>query len=102
MVFDEAHEIEDVASDYFGRQVSSYRFEELARDAENMLRVLADRSAAPLRRHLSADARARRAVSLRLFRNAKGGFRSGRRSGSAFLERNREAYDELASRGEAR
>ena len=40
VIFDEAHEIEDVASDYFGRQISSYRFEELARDTENMLRVL--------------------------------------------------------------
>ena len=39
MVFDEAHEIEDVASDYFGRQVSSYRFEELSRDAEQTLRI---------------------------------------------------------------
>ena len=51
VVFDEAHEIEDVASDYFGRQLSSYRFEELARDAENMLRML-QIEAAPLRRHL--------------------------------------------------
>ena len=40
VVFDEAHEIEDVASDYFGRQISSYRFEELARDTEIMLRTL--------------------------------------------------------------
>src|SRR6267378_3360078 len=34
VVFDEAHEMEDVASDYFGRQISNYRFEELARDAD--------------------------------------------------------------------
>src|SRR5271163_4492350 len=40
VVFDEAHEIEDVASDYFGRQISSYRFEELARDTEIMLGTL--------------------------------------------------------------
>src|ERR1022692_4370147 len=40
VVFDEAHEIEGVASDYFGRQLSSYKFEELARDTESMLRVL--------------------------------------------------------------
>jgi ATP-dependent DNA helicase DinG len=26
VIFDEAHEIEDVASDYFGREVSNYRF----------------------------------------------------------------------------
>src|ERR1700683_311892 len=52
VVFDEAHEIEDVASDYFGRQLSSYRFEELARDAENILRMLRI-EAAPLRKHLA-------------------------------------------------
>ena len=39
VMFDEAHEIEDVASDYFGRQVSNYRFEELARDAEQAVRL---------------------------------------------------------------
>ena len=52
VVFDEAHEIEDVASDYFGRQLSSYRFEELARDTESILRVLRI-EAAPLRKHLA-------------------------------------------------
>src|SRR5713101_8342451 len=35
----EADEIEDVASEYFGRRVSNYRFEELARDAEHSLRL---------------------------------------------------------------
>jgi len=37
LVFDEAHEIEDVATQYFGIMVSNYRFEELARDAEKVL-----------------------------------------------------------------
>src|SRR5579864_8396300 len=40
VVFDEAHEMEDVASDYFGRQISNYRFEELARDTDQTLRLL--------------------------------------------------------------
>src|SRR5271154_4212343 len=39
VIFDEAHEIEDIASEYFGRQISNYRFEELARDAELAMRV---------------------------------------------------------------
>ena len=39
MVFDEAHELEDVASSYFGLSVSNIRFEELARDTETMLRA---------------------------------------------------------------
>jgi len=32
VVFDEAHEIEDVAAQYFGVSISNYRFEELRRD----------------------------------------------------------------------
>ena len=40
VIFDEAHALEDVATEYFGLQVSSYRMEELARDA---LRSVADR-----------------------------------------------------------
>jgi ATP-dependent DNA helicase DinG len=38
VIFDEAHELEDVASSYFGLSVSNIRFEELARDTEAMLR----------------------------------------------------------------
>jgi ATP-dependent DNA helicase DinG len=38
VVFDEAHELEDVASSYFGLSVSNLRFEELARDTETLLR----------------------------------------------------------------
>jgi ATP-dependent DNA helicase DinG len=40
VIFDEAHALEDVATEYFGLQVSSYRLEELARDAQ---RAVADR-----------------------------------------------------------
>ncbi len=39
VIFDEAHELEDVASSYFGLQLSNVRFEELARDLELMLRA---------------------------------------------------------------
>jgi ATP-dependent DNA helicase DinG len=38
VVFDEAHELEEVASSYFGLSVSNIRFEELARDTEVLLR----------------------------------------------------------------
>jgi ATP-dependent DNA helicase DinG len=38
VVFDEAHELEEVASSYFGLSVSNIRFEELARDTDAMLR----------------------------------------------------------------
>jgi ATP-dependent DNA helicase DinG len=38
VVFDEAHELEEVASSYFGLSVSNIRFEELARDIDVLLR----------------------------------------------------------------
>lgn len=39
VIFDEAHELEDVASNYFGIGLSTVRFDELARDVETMLRA---------------------------------------------------------------
>jgi ATP-dependent DNA helicase DinG len=95
VVFDEAHEIEDVASDYFGRQVSSYRFDELARDAENTLRVL--QIAAPqLRRYLSRM-RERGHGFFETFPEREGRFPFEQAERSAFLQRNLERYEELAS-----
>jgi len=41
VVFDEAHEIEDVATQYFGLKVSNYKMEELARDTEATLKAKA-------------------------------------------------------------
>jgi ATP-dependent DNA helicase DinG len=55
VVFDEAHELEDVATDYFGVSVSSVRVEELLRDVENTLR----RANLPLAQALVASARVR-------------------------------------------
>jgi ATP-dependent DNA helicase DinG len=39
VIFDEAHELEDIASQYFGIALSNARFEELARDTDSMLRA---------------------------------------------------------------
>ena len=39
MIFDEAHEIEDIAGQYFGFAVSTYRVQELRRDIAAMSRV---------------------------------------------------------------
>ncbi len=39
VVFDEAHELEDVAGSYFGVSVGNLRFDELARDVETTLRM---------------------------------------------------------------
>jgi ATP-dependent DNA helicase DinG len=38
VIFDEAHELEEVAGSYFGVAVSNLRFDELARDIENTLK----------------------------------------------------------------
>jgi ATP-dependent DNA helicase DinG len=38
VIFDEAHELEEVASQYFGRSLSNLRFEDLARDTDVLLR----------------------------------------------------------------
>ena len=38
VIFDEAHELEDIASNYFGVGLSNARFDELARDTEILLR----------------------------------------------------------------
>jgi len=36
VIFDEAHLIEDIASDYFGFQVSNFQIDELVRDSDNL------------------------------------------------------------------
>src|SRR6201988_5188960 len=97
VVFDEAHEIEDVASDYFGRQVSSYRFDELARDADNTLRML-QIPAPQLRRYLSRM-RERGHSFFETFPEREGRFPFEQAERSAFLQRNLERYEELASAG---
>ena len=38
VIFDEAHELEEVASSYFGRSLSNLRFEDLVRDTDVLLR----------------------------------------------------------------
>jgi len=53
VVFDEAHELEDVAADYFGVSVSNVRVEELLRDVEQTLR----RANLALAQALAASAR---------------------------------------------
>ncbi len=47
VIFDEAHELEEVASNYFGRSVSNIRFEDLARDTDVLLRGKSDSANIP-------------------------------------------------------
>jgi ATP-dependent DNA helicase DinG len=93
VVFDEAHEIEDVASEYFGRQASNYRFEDLARDAENVLRMKGLAAPAFLKRVMRLRERARSFFETFPAREGRFAFDGNQRA--AFLEQNREAYDEM-------
>jgi ATP-dependent DNA helicase DinG len=55
VIFDEAHALEEVATEYFGLQVSSWRVEELGRDAQ---RAVADRpDLARMLKELTAELR---------------------------------------------
>ena len=91
VIFDEAHEIEDVASDYFGRQVSNYRFEELARDADQALRVTQSGKPPLLRRVTRLRERVHAFFDLLPPREGRSAFEPGTRA--AFLETHRASYD---------
>jgi ATP-dependent DNA helicase DinG len=91
VIFDEAHEIEDIAGDYFGRQTSNYRFEELARDAEQAMRMTKVGQASLLRRATRIRERARTFFELFPPREGRSSFERAERE--SFLESNRETYD---------
>ncbi len=91
VVFDEAHEMEDVASDYFGRQISNFRFEELARDADHAMRLTHLGTPSLLRRTQRIRERSR--AFFDTFPPRDGRFPFSRNEREGFLEQNREAYD---------
>jgi ATP-dependent DNA helicase DinG len=95
VVFDEAHEMEDVASDYFGRQISNYKFEELARDADATMRMLKLGSPSLLRRTQRIRERSREFFEC--FSARDGRFPFTREEREAFLQGQREQYDALAA-----
>lgn len=93
VVFDEAHEMEDVASDYFGQQISNFRFEELARDADSAMRLGHLGTPSLLRRTQRIREKNRAFFDTFPARDGRFPFTQGERE--AFLEQNREAYDAL-------
>jgi ATP-dependent DNA helicase DinG len=93
VVFDEAHEMEDVASDYFGQQISNYRFEELARDGDQAMRLAHNATPSLLRRTQRIREKSR--TFFDAFPPREGRFPFTRQEREAFLEQNREAYDAL-------
>ena len=95
VVFDEAHEIEDVASDYFGRQISNYRFDELGRDAEVAVRVTRT-GGAGLLKHI-ARMRERARTFFEAFTAREGRFPFDQTQRAGFVEQNSEAYSALVN-----
>lgn len=93
VVFDEAHEMEDVASDYFGQEISNFRFEELTHDADQMMRLTHNGTPALLRRTQRIREKSRSFFDA--FPPKEGRFPFSRQEREAFLEQNREAYDAL-------
>ncbi|MCS6954218.1 MAG: ATP-dependent DNA helicase [Bryobacterales bacterium] len=91
VVFDEAHEIEDVASQYFGLSVSNYQFEELIRDVAATARQKHFGSP-ELDRALSALGQYT-AQFFALFEAAEG--RTGFHEQDKLLERHEEQYRDL-------
>jgi ATP-dependent DNA helicase DinG len=91
LVFDEAHDIEDVATQYFGLQVSNYRVEELARDTEATLKLKGLKSDEVL--HAVAELRRRADLFFELFPNAE--TRSNFDNRESFLKVHEGAYSSL-------
>jgi ATP-dependent DNA helicase DinG len=91
VIFDEAHELEDVASGYFGVTISNLRFEELARDIETTLEHKQASSPGLLQALGRLRERARFFFGLLPHGEGRVAFR-GR---EAFLEKNGEHYDSL-------
>jgi ATP-dependent DNA helicase DinG len=88
VIFDEAHELEDVATDYFGVSVSNLRVEELLRDVENTLR----KAKLPLSQALAASARVRERSQFFFSLLPPGEGRFAFENRAEFLEENGDEY----------
>jgi ATP-dependent DNA helicase DinG len=88
VIFDEAHELEDVASSYFGVSVSNLRFEELARDVETTLQQ--KQAMSPGLHQALASMRERSRFFFGLLPSGDGRFAFNNRA--EFLEKNGDEY----------
>jgi ATP-dependent DNA helicase DinG len=91
VIFDEAHELEDVAGSYFGVSVSNLRFEELARDIETTLQQ--KKAISPGVIQALARLRERSRFFFGLLPPGEG--RSAFAARDAFLEKNADDYDSV-------
>ena len=92
MVFDEAHEIEDVAGQYFGVSVSNYQLQDLSTRRRGVLAAQEVRLGGT-RPHSDTLEEPRRACSFCAFSAVEG--RVGFRGHVAFFETHREKYAEV-------
>ena len=88
VVFDEAHEIEDVAGKYFGAGVSNYQFQELARDVAAISRAKQFGSGELDRTLMTLDEHAARFFAL--FGESEG--RTSFKGHTAFFEQHEDEY----------
>ena len=91
VVFDEAHEIEDVAGQYFGVSISNYQFQDLNRDVAALSRRK-DFGSQELDRILDV-VRDRAEIFFALFGETEG--RTGFRGHHEFLEKHQDKYDDV-------
>jgi ATP-dependent DNA helicase DinG len=91
VIFDEAHELEDVAGSYFGVSVSNLRFEELARDVEGTLQQKQAMSATLLQALARLRERSRAFFGLLPHRDGRAAFTQR----EEFLEEHGEHYEAL-------
>src|ERR1700691_3451866 len=87
--------MEDVAGDFFGRQISNYRFDDLARDAEIAARVT-KAGGTGLQKQI-ARMRERSRSFFEAFPAREGRFPFDKTQRARFLEQNMEAYDALVN-----
>src|SRR6202142_2760607 len=88
VIFDEAHDVEDVAGQYFGVAVSSYQFEELTRDVSSLARRKEFGSVELDRILMILGDRAQHFFNLFVASEGRTGFRAH----EAFLELHNDAY----------
>jgi len=93
VIFDEAHELEEVAGQYFGLSISNYQIQELCRDTTAWARQKQFCSEELDRIVLTIESRAERFFPLFGDREGRAGFRER----EAFLEQHEDAYRELTN-----
>jgi ATP-dependent DNA helicase DinG len=91
LVVDEAHQLEDVATQYFGKAVSNFRVDDLVRDAARAIGATPAPDAGPAGRHRDDLARAIERVSDRS-RRFFSGLEMARASGGASTSESRHRY----------